>query len=341
MSRALTVYELSKLLDGKFTGNGDVKISGVNEPEKAKEGDIIAVYDKKLIPVLDECSYSAIIAKNHINDIKKPQIIVPNPKLSLAVLLDLFNPLEKPELKISKESKIEDNVIINGEIYIGDFTIIQHGTIIDDKTLIFPGCFIGTNVKIGKNCVIKPNVVIERDTIIGDNVIIHSGTVIGSDGYGYVQVDNMHKKVPQIGRVNIRNNVEIGANCAIDRAMLGETFIDEGSKIDNLVHIAHNVRIGKNCIIVAQVGIAGSSIIGDNCIFGGQVGIADHININDNCVIAAQSGVGKDVKKDGTYLFGSPAKDFKKMTKIILAMDKLPDLLKRVAKIEEQIKNQD
>jgi UDP-3-O-[3-hydroxymyristoyl] glucosamine N-acyltransferase len=242
---------------------------------------------------------------------------------------------------IAESAVIADNVTIEACVVIGDNVRIAQGTVIRANSTIYE------NVTIGENCCINSNVSLYNDTIIGNNCIIHAGTVIGADGFGYIEhPDGSFTKVPQLGNVVIHDDVEIGANCTIDRAMIGSTIIKSGVKLDNLVHIAHNCEIGKNSASAAQTGVSGSTIIGERVRLGGQVGLAGHLTIADDVKLLAQSGVAKTIDKKGTY-FGAPAKDQMKAFKIEAVIRQLPELLsdlrdlqKKVKKIEEN-KGQD
>ena len=203
-------------------------------------------------------------------------------------------------------------------------------------TIIYPGCYIGHNVRIGEKCLIYPNVVLREDTLVGNRVIIHPGTVLGSDGYGFATDKGVHHKIPQIGRVVIEDDVELGANCTVDRATTGETRIGAGTKIDNLVHIAHNVQIGRGCLITGQVGIAGSARIGDRVMMGGQVGISGHLTVGDGAVIAAQSGVMSDVEP-GAVLFGSPVRPIKQAMKLQAIYGKLEEIYDTIKQVRKKL----
>ena len=213
---------------------------------------------------------------------------------------------------------------------IKDYVVIEDNVEIADGTIVYPFSFIGTNTKIGKDCIIYSNVSIYKNTTIGNNVIVHSGAVIAGDGFGYYQKNGKHKKIKHVGCVVIEDNVEIGANTTIDRAMVDETVVKEGTKIDNLVMLGHNVEIGENTILVSQVGIAGSSKVGKNCILAGQVGVADHITIGDNVIVTAKSGVGKDLPPDNIYGSSLHAIEWKKWKKIMFYIYKLPDIIKKL-----------
>jgi UDP-3-O-[3-hydroxymyristoyl] glucosamine N-acyltransferase len=228
------------------------------------------------------------------------------------------------------------NVSLGKDAAIGPYVVIEDGVSIGDKTVIYSGCFIGQNSKIGSQTLIYPNVSIRERVSIGSRVIIHSGTVIGCDGFGFVTVEGKHHKIPQVGTVEIGDDVEIGANVTIDRARFDKTVIANGAKIDNLVQIAHNVCVGENSIIVAQVGISGSTTLGKNVILAGQVGVVGHINIGDNAVVMAQSGVNKSVPS-GTMVWGYPAKPAETARRVNACVQNLPRLYNTVSELKKKI----
>jgi UDP-3-O-[3-hydroxymyristoyl] glucosamine N-acyltransferase len=241
-------------------------------------------------------------------------IVVENPQLAMAKTLELFSPKRITEKNIHSSANISSKSTIGDDVSIGPGVILMSGSIIKNGSHIGANTFIGENVVVGFNSVIHPNVTIYEDTLIGDYTIIHSGTVIGCDGFGYVINKDSNYKIPQTGKVEIKNNVEIGSNCSIDRGTIGNTIIEEGSKLDNLIQIAHNVKIGKNCLIASQVGISGSTFIGDSCTFAGQVGVAGHLKIGSSSTFAAKSGVTKSLEGGKTYA-GFPAREIKEHNK--------------------------
>ncbi len=260
-----------------------------------------------------------------------------DPEMSFIKAVELLHPARLYRRNIAAQAVLDDAVALGHDVHIGAFAVLGAHVSIGDGCEILAHVYIGNNVKIGKNCRIYPFAVIYDDVEIGDNVIIHSGAVIGADGFGYKFRHNQHQKVPQVGNVIIEDNVEIGANTCIDRGALGSTVIGLGSKIDNLVQIGHNNKVGKHVIMCGQVGVSGSCNIEDYAILAGSVGIADHITVGQGAVIMARSGVASDVKA-GVQMFGSPAKDKKTAYKEQIALGKLPDLLKTVRRLEEQIK---
>lgn len=334
--------ELSRILSGNLFGE-DVEISGVSDLEIQREGTIAFVESKKYLEFFEKTAVSALLLPEGLTSSVKPYIQVKDGKEAFAKLLSIFSTYDikkRPKWQKSDFEGVfmEEGVEIEEDVIIFPFTTILAKTKIGRGTIIYSNCFIGRGVKIGSNCVIKSGVRIDDGIEIGDNVIIHHNSVIGGDGFGYYQKEGRNYKIPQIGRIRIGNDVEIGACVTIDRATIGETVIEDGVKIDNLVQIAHNVKIGKNTIIVAQVGVAGSSRIGSNCILAGQVGIADHVIIGDNVIVLAQSGVESGQKVESNQiLFGTPAKPAIEEKRILVSLLKLPELVKKVSKIEKKL----
>jgi UDP-3-O-[3-hydroxymyristoyl] glucosamine N-acyltransferase len=222
--------------------------------------------------------------------------------------------------------------------YVGDFAFIGEHAKIGQNVKIYPQVYVGDHVRIGDNTILYPGVKIYAGCSVGKNCIIHASTVIGSDGFGFAPTANGYKKIPQIGNVIIEDDVEIGSNVSVDRATIGSTIIRKGVKLDNLIQIAHNVEVGEHTVMAAQVGVAGSTKIGAECMFGGQVGIAGHIKIGNRIKVGAQSGIGANVPEDGTSLWGSPAFDYKKASRAIIAYKSLPELVTRLNQLEKELK---
>lgn len=263
-------------------------------------------------------------------------LVCADPEISFIKAVELLHPARAYRRQISPQAVIEDNVVLGNQLYIGPYAIIGENAVIGDHSEILAGAYIGRNAKIGKNCRIHPYAVIYDDVEIGDNVIIHSGAVIGAEGFGYKFRNGAHVKVPQVGNVIIEDNVEIGANTCIDRGALGSTVIGMGSKIDNLVQIGHNNKVGKHVIMCGHTGVSGSCTIEDYAILAGSAGVADHVTIGRGAVVMARSGIAGDVKA-GSHVFGSPAKDKKIAYKEQVAISKLPELLKKVKMLEERL----
>ncbi|MFH0948358.1 MAG: UDP-3-O-(3-hydroxymyristoyl)glucosamine N-acyltransferase [Elusimicrobiota bacterium] len=339
-----TLKEITEITGGEILGDENTIITNVAGITDAKEGDITFVSNPKYEQYIGSTNASAIIISENQKDlafgIKIPAIVSKNPYLSYAkVIMFIAKETEKHPSGISENCSISELAKIGSNVTISDFVMVDENAKIDDGTIIYPNCYIGRNSKIGKNCLIYPNVTMRENIIIGNNVIIHSGTVIGCDGFGYVAESGSSlslKKIPQIGIVEIADDVEIGANVTIDRATTGKTFIGRGTKIDNLVQIAHNVHIGENSIIVAQAGISGSTKIGNGVTIAGQAGLIGHITVGDGAIIAAQAGVIGDVPPKET-VSGYPARPHKQAMRIYALIQKLPELFEEIKKLKTRI----
>ena len=332
-----TVGELAGLVEGRVIGDSDIIIRGVAGVAESTEEQLTFAEDARYLAEAENSRAAAVLVPENINESRKTIIAVKNPRLAYARIASLFAPAVfykpgiDPAAVISAKARIGKNVSIHPHV------VVEDNVEVGDNVILAPGVFVGRDSKIGDNTVIHPNVVIEYNSIIGSNVIIHAGTVIGSDGYGYVSAADGHHKIPQLGNVIIEDDVEIGANVTIDRGASGPTFIGAGSKIDNLVQIAHNVKVGPDCLIIAQVGIAGSTELGKRVILAGQTGVVGHIKIGDQAVIASDSTVTKSVPA-GVFYSGKPAHDHKAALREQAAVRNLPELLKTIKELEEKIK---
>lgn len=337
----LTIAQLAERIGAELLGDGSGELKAVGGIDAAGESDVTFITKKKHIPRLRKSRAGAVIAADRIEDLAKPQLIVKNIDAALIEALSVFAPKLKAVVKgIDPTAKIGRNVQIAQSASVGAATVIDDGVEIGENSIIAGGCKIGENSKIGKNCRLDSNVVIYHSCTIGNNVIIQANSTIGSVGFGYSFVDGGHKLIPHNGGVVIEDFVEIGANCCVDRAKFGNTRIGAGTKIDNLVQIAHNVIIGKCCLIVSQVGISGSCKIGDGVVLAGQVGLVDNIEIGDGVMVGAQSGVTHNVEA-GKQMFGSPAMERTEGLRVIGSMRRLPkmaeslkELYKRIERLE-------
>ena len=330
-----SLRELAELVEGRIERDGSVKVKGVAKVEEAKKGEITLAISEKFLHKARQSQASAVIVPLWVKDFSKPVIQVKNPRLAFAQVLELFAP-QPPRLSgIHSTVLIGVNVEMGKDVTMGPYTVLGDGVKLADNVYISSEVYLGNNVRIGKGSFIHPRVTILDNTIVGEKVIIHSGTVIGSDGFGFAKKeDGSYYKIPQVGKVVIEDEVEIGANVAIDRATIGETRIGSGCKIDNLVHIAHNVTLGRNVAIVGLVGISGSSTIGDGVILAGQAGVTDHVRIGNNTIVAAKSGVTKNIGPN-QFVSGFPARPHSKQKRVKAIINQLPRLLERVRKLEK------
>lgn len=335
-----TLENIAELVKGDLVGDGRTVVKGVSAIEEAKEGDIAFVLNSKYEALIGSTRASCVVVPRNIkNSHGKHLIKVDNPTAAFSKIIDHLYPGRIPHPKgIHPSAIISKTAKIGKGAAIGAYTVIEDGVVLGDNTIIYPLCFIGKNTKIGGGSILYPNVTVREEIAIGKRVIIHPGTVIGSDGFGYdTTAQGIHVKIPQLGVVIIEDDVELGAAVTVDRAAFARTVIGKGSKIDNLVQIAHNVIIGPNCIIAAQTGISGSSRLGRNVVLGGQVGIADHLEIGDFVRAGAKTGISKSFPAN-TVLFWYPAKPVDKAREIIASIGLLPKLYKRVRALEAKIK---
>lgn len=337
----LQVKQIAQMLNARVVGDPGALISNVNSFNQAQHSEITFAHETKYLNRLGESKATAVIVPDTDEidySVLEPLscIIVENPKLAFFKIVSFFYP-EKNQIpgignsNIGKNCSIGKDPIISSGVFIGDSVKLGR------NIHLMPGVYIGDDVVIGDNVLIKPNVTIMERSRIGDNAIIHSGTVIGSDGYGFVQNAGVHEKIPHAGHVEILNNVEIGANTTIDRGTLGRTLIGNGVKIDNLVHIAHNVEIGDNSLVVGQVGIAGSANIGKNVIIAGKAGISGHIKIGDNTIVGPFSGVHSSVGEN-QIVSGMPHMPHNLWRKAVTIISRLPDMRKKLFSIDKRLK---
>ena len=337
----ITLKELAEFCNAQVVG-GDTSatITSAADIKSAQAGQVTQLTNSRYAQYINNSPASACFIAEGFKVDNVPEsmalLVCADPEISFIKALNLLHPEKVYTPQIAPQAVLENNVILGDHVYIGPYAIIGENSNIGDGTVILAGAYIGKQVKIGKNCKIYPYAVIYDDVVLGDNVIIHSGAIIGADGFGYKFRNYVHVKVPQVGNVVIDDNVEIGANTCVDRGALGSTVIGAGSKIDNLVQIGHNNKVGKNVIMCGLTGVSGSCTIEDYAILAGSSGVADHVTIGQGAVVMARSGVAGNVKA-GAQVFGSPAKDKKTAYKEQIAISKLPELLKKVKMLEEKI----
>lgn len=335
--RSKTVSELAAMVEGKLVGDGSAVIRGVASLEGARPDAICFVGDPRRREEAAGCGAGALIVSEPL-PVSIPQVVVPDPYSSFVKVMGFFHPRERVAPGVHPSAVVEDEVELGDEVHVGPLAVIGEGARIGARTAVMAGSVVGAGCEIGEDTVIHPNVTVYPGTRVGSRVIIHGGTVIGSDGFGFILGDKGHVKKPQVGTVIIEDDVEIGANCAIDRAMLDATVIGAGSKLDNLVHIAHNVRLGRHCIILATAGVGGSTRIGDYCVISGNAAIKDNIVLGDRVMVVGGSGVLEDVPA-GETVMGYPAMPFSHAKRVYSRLKQLPELFKRMRTMEKSKKD--
>ena len=332
-----TLQEIARFIEGEVVGDGNVIITGVSGIKEARAGELTFLANPKYIPFIEQTYASAIITSREVKTASKSIIQTDNPSLAFAKVVGLFAPGEikhpkgiHPTVILGKGLRLGKNVAI------GPYVVIEDEVSIGDNSIIYSNSFIGHNTEIGCDALIYSNVSIREYVSIGNRVVIHNGTVIGSDGFGFANIGGAHQRIPQIGTVIIGDDVDIGSNVTIDRARFDKTIIGKGTKIDNLVQIAHNVVVGENSIIVAQVGISGSTVIGNNVTLAGQAGLVGHITIGDGAIVAAQAGVMKSIPAN-TFVSGYPARPHEKAKQVNACVQNLPKLYEIVHGLKKKI----
>ncbi|MDO8804449.1 MAG: UDP-3-O-(3-hydroxymyristoyl)glucosamine N-acyltransferase [Elusimicrobiota bacterium] len=338
----LTAADLAKLAEGDLRGDGARGISGAAQLDKAGPSDVSFLTDPAMAAAASASKAGCLLAplgtESLFKDFPGALVFTKNPKYAFMLALRLVEkevrPLPAPGVHTS--SFVSPSASLGKNIHIGPFAVVEAGAEISDGAIIGAQCYVGRNARVGRDTRLYPGVKIMDACEIGAEAIIHAGAVIGADGYGYISPRGTHEKIPQLGKVIVEGRVEIGANVTIDRAALDVTVIGGGTKIDNLVHIAHNVKIGKHCLIMGQAGIAGSVVIGDNAIIGGQAAISDHVTIGDNTVVMGKTGVMSNLGPN-QIVFGAAARPRMLAMKIEVLLGKLPEMHKTLNKIKKQL----
>ncbi len=337
----ITLKELATLCNARIQG-GDPSalIYSASDITSAQQGQVTQLTNAKYTRYLKDSTATACLIAEGFDVGDSPGnlalLVCADPEMGFIKAVELLHPAKQYKSQIAGNACIDETASLGDGLFVGPYAVIGEQSVIGDNTAILAGAYIGNHVSIGKNCHIHPYAVVYDGTVLGDNVIIHSGAIIGADGFGYKFRNHAHVKVPQVGNVVIEDNVEIGANTCIDRGALGSTAIGMGSKIDNLVQIGHNNKVGKHVIMCGHTGVSGSCTIGDYAILAGSSGVADHVTIGQGAVVLARSGVAGDVAA-GSHVFGSPAKDKKTAYKEQIAISKLPELIKKVKMLEEEV----
>jgi UDP-3-O-[3-hydroxymyristoyl] glucosamine N-acyltransferase len=334
---SVPLEEIAALTHGTLLGRPDLVITGVAGLSEAGPGDLAFVTGEAASKEAASARAIALLVPRPIDGLACAQVVVTNPALAMAQVVERFFVPRRPAFGVSKQVSRGNNIVLGEGVSIWPFVTLDDRASIGRGTTLYSNVFVGEGSVIGEDCVIYPNVTIRERVTIGNRVIIHAGTVVGSDGFGYIQEGGRHHKIPQVGTVVIEDDVELGANVTVDRATFGKTIVRRGTKVDNLVQIAHNVEVGEHNILVAQVGIAGSSTTGHHVMVGGQAGIADHVTIGDFAMIAARSALNRDVPAK-EVVAGAPALPRMEWLKAMAIVAKLPELRQQVRNLEDRLK---
>ncbi len=332
---------IARFLQGEIEGDPETKVNTIAKIEEGHAGALSFLANPKYEQYIYTTKSSIVLVNRSFvpsGRIEATMIRVDNAYEAFAVLLRMVDQARPRKKGIHSTAIIEPSATIGSDAFIGPYAYIGENCKIGDGSSIYPHCYIGDNTSIGKNCTINPGVKIYHDCVLGDNCVVHAGTVIGSDGFGFApQSESEFMKIPQLGNVVIEDNVEIGANVAIDRATIGSTIIRKGVKLDNLIQIGHNVEVGENTVMAGQTGIAGSTKIGRNCMFAGQVGIAGHLKIADGVKIGAQSGIPGDVRQENSILLGYPAIEYRDFMRSQVVFKQLPEMSRKLRELGKQV----
>ncbi len=333
----LTVGDIAALVGGKVSGDSSVTITGVNGVDEASEGDLCFIRNVQYLAQLEKSGASAVLIQEAPEVLAIPAILVPKPDLAFAMVLKYC---ETQQLRhpsgIHPAAVIDPSATLGQNVAVGACAVIEADVKIGDGAIIYAGVYIGHASRIGAGTIIYPNVTIREETEIGAGCIVHAGAAIGSDGFGYAPLEGAWMKIPQVGRVVLEDDVEIGSCTSVDRATFGETRIGKGTKIDNLVQIGHNVRIGEHCALAGMVGVAGSAKLSDHVQVGASAGIKGHITVGEGAMVAARSGVVKSVEP-GAIVSGFPAIEHDEERRVMVAQRRIPEMIRRIRNLEREL----
>jgi UDP-3-O-[3-hydroxymyristoyl] glucosamine N-acyltransferase len=339
---AVALSELARYVAGRVVGDDRIIIRKVASIEEAGPGEITFLANPRYRPLLGSCKASAVIVGPGVvaefpSEQGRAYLEASDPYIAFAKVLQLFNPVTSYDGRVSAQADIDPVANLEAGVTVFPHVFVGRGTQVGARTVLYPGVFLGEQVKIGQDCVLHPNVVVRDGCRIGNRVVLHAGVIIGSDGFGYAGEGDQRVKIPQVGIVELEDDVEIGANTTVDRATLGRTIIGKGVKIDNLVQIAHNVVVGENSVIAAQAGIAGSTRIGKNVMLGGRVGIINHLTLGDGARIGPGSGILRSVPPGAIRSSGLDAASHREWLKVITLLPQLPRLWTAVRRLEKKV----
>lgn len=336
MGNRFRLSDLAARAGARLDGDGDVVVTGIAPIEEAGPGQVTFLANPKYTPFARASAASAIIAKARVEGAQTAFLLSDNPYFTFACVVELFHPPVRRPPGISAASSVHPGARLGKDVSVSPFTVVEKGAVVGDRTVLFPGVVVGEDAVVGEDCLLYPHVVLYRGVRLGSRVILHAGCVIGSDGFGFAPSQEGFRKIPQVGTVEIGDDVEIGANTTVDRAVLGVTRIGKGTKLDNLVQVGHNVVIGSDTAIAAQTGISGSCKIGNRVMMGGQVGLAGHLEVEDGILLGAKCGVPDTLRASEAKVWsGIPAMPHPTWLRMAMLLPRLPELFRRLKRLEE------
>jgi len=336
MSRSFTLDELAKQVGGTVVGDGALRLTRVAPLDKAAAGDLTFLTNPRYAKAVAACSASAVLCEKEILGTAKSFLLSKNPYASLAKIIALFHPFPAQPAGVQPGAWVDPGASVDPTASIAPGACVRAGAQVGARSVLYPGAYVGERARVGDDCLLHPNTTVREDCVLGDRVILQPGAVVGSDGFGFAKEGDRYLKIPQVGNVVLEDDVELGANTCVDRAVLGTTRIGRGTKLDNLIQIGHNVVLGENVVMAALSGISGSTQVGNNVVMGGQVGLAGHLKIGDSVTLATRTGVMEDIPAKGVY-WGSPSTEMTVEMKNVAAYRQLPELIKRIRALEKAL----
>ncbi len=331
-----SLEDLAGKIGATFSGEGALHLTGVAPLDSAREGDLTFLTNPRYAKFAERTRASAILCEKAIPKVAKSFLLTSNPYAALAKVIPLFFPPKTPIPGIRKGAWVDTTASVHPQACVADGATVAAGARVGARSVLYPGVYVGEDAVVGEDCLLYPNVALRENCILGDRVILQPGAVVGSDGFGFAPEGEEYRKIPQVGNVVIEDDVELGANTCVDRAVLGTTRIGKGTKLDNLIQVGHNVVIGHHTVVAALSGISGSTQVGNHVVMGGQVGLAGHLRIGDYVTLATRTGVMEDIPEKGVY-WGSPSSEMSVEMKNVAAYRQLPELLKRVRNLEKSL----
>jgi len=338
MARSFTLDELAKEVGGIVSGDGTLRLSRVAPLDKAQAGDLTFLTNPRYAKAVPSSAASAVLCEKEVPGPGKAFLLSKNPYAALARVISLFHPAPIQKAGVQVGSFVDPTAQVDPTASIAPGAFVGAEAKVGARSILYPGATLGERAKVGKDCLLHPNAVVREDCVLGDRVILQPGAVVGSDGFGFAPEGGKYLKIPQVGNVVLEDDVELGANTCVDRAVLGTTRIGKGTKLDNLIQLGHNVVLGENVVMAALSGISGSTQVGNNVVMGGQVGLAGHLKIGDNVTLATRTGVMEDIPQKGVY-WGSPSAPMTEEMKNVAAYRQLPELIKRIRALEKALED--